>query len=150
MPSRRQNPGRDPIDREVDRLLRQLDPPTEPAPARPPRSRPRPTHAPPQRPISLPSPLGVWGRVGLGAVLAGALTQWPYQTCGLPLVGYLAAVMIVLAVGVWAGYASWRRRMGLAHLIAIALVFAAAALTAHQVLPRFGYAPVEVTWRCPG
>lgn len=38
--------------------------------------------------------------------------------------------------------------MGLAHVVAVALVFTAVALGALQVLPRLGYAPVTVPWGC--
>ncbi|MFW5947824.1 MAG: hypothetical protein ACOCUW_04970 [Gemmatimonadota bacterium] len=98
--------------------------------------------------MTLPSPGGVWARAALGAVLVGAMTQWPYPTCGLPLIGYFAAVAVVLVGGVWAGYAAWRRRMAAAHVLAVAVIFAGLALTAHQVLPRVGYAPAPVGWAC--
>lgn len=153
------NPSRNPDDREareVDRLLRELGTPASksdrphPTPgARPPRAPTSPS-TPPPRPVSLPSPGGVWARVGLGVVLAGALTQWPYETtCGLPLAAYLAAVAMALLTGVWAAHASWRRRIGPAHVLAILVVFGAVALAAHQTLPRLGYMSVGVAWRCP-
>ena len=97
---------------------------------------------------AIPTPMGVWSRVALGALLATAVTQWPYQVCGLPLVGYLIAVLMVLVAAVWAGHASWRARMGTAHVIAIAILLAGVALGAAQVLPRVGYAPVVTTWGC--
>ncbi|HUG39429.1 MAG TPA: hypothetical protein VMM12_03035 [Longimicrobiales bacterium] len=133
---------------EVDRLLRQLRPPEERVPR--PATTPRPRPATARRPAPLPTPRGVWARVALVTVLAIGLTQWPYAICGFPLAGYLAAVVVALVAGVWAGHAAWRTRMGLAHIVAIILLFAGAALGARQVLPRLGYAPVETAWRCPG
>ncbi len=56
---------------------------------------------------------------------------------------------MVLVAGAWAAHAAWRARMGLAHLAALAIVLASAALAADQVMPRLGYSPVEVTWGCP-
>lgn len=153
---------------EVNRLLRQLGPsaaPASPASAPPgPGTRPlgragpgfrpgqgvRPRSGPLTHPpaVTLPSSRGVWGRVALGVALTGAMTQWPYRYCGLSLLGYLAAVTVVVVAGVWAGHAAWRRRMGRAHVIAIGVIFAGAALAALQILPRFGYAAMETTWRC--
>lgn len=152
--------------REVERLLRQLGRPTTaprvPSPTAPrgisrpvaPPSRSlastRPTpRAAAARPVTIPAPLGVWGRLVLATLLAAALTQWPYPRCGFPLALYLAAVGMLLVAAVWAAHSAWQARSGRAHVVAIILLFAGAALAATQVLPRLGYSPVEVTWRCP-
>lgn len=155
MPQQSRSPDLDSMRGEVDRLLRQLNPPA-PGATRPstmtaplPRTRPRRRPPPPPPPIRLPSRHGVWGRVALVALLTAAVTQWPYRLCGFPLAGYLAAVTVVLVAAGWAAHASWRRRMGIAHIIAIVLIMAGATLTAMQILPRFGYAAVEMAWRCP-
>jgi hypothetical protein len=100
-------------------------------------------------PITLPSPLGVWARIALGAVLAGALTQWPYPFCGLDLAAYLAAAGTLAAAGAWAAHAAWRRRMPLAHTLAITLILTGATLTALQTVPRPGHPPTPAAWRCP-
>lgn len=85
-----------------------------------------------------------------GVALAVAMTQWPYaHACGFALAGYLAALAGVFVAGAWAAHGAWRARMGFAHLAALAILFASAALAADQVMPRMGYSPVEVTWRCP-
>jgi len=115
------------------------------APVRP---APRAVPAAPLPADVAPTPLGVWSRVTLGAVLAGAMTQWPYAVCGLPLIGYLVGAAMVLVAGGWAALVAWHARMGRAHVLAITLIFAGSALVAHQVLPRLGYAPVETHWRC--
>lgn len=136
---------------EVDRLLRQLGTPGgEPGPARKPGSRPDGPATPPPVTVTLPSPLGVWVRVALGAALAAAMPFWPYRTCGLALAGFFAAAAFVVLAGTWAGYASWRRRMALAHTLAIVLIFAGIALITFQVLPRVGYAATQLPWSCPG
>lgn len=160
---------------DVERLLRQLrglEPArpvsvTAPAAATATRPRPqpggpsvraatRPNGHPGARPlarpaaVTLPSPYGVWARVILGVALAGAATQWPHGYCGAALGGYLAVTAVVVIAGAWAAHAAWRRRMGRAHVIAIALVLTGATLAALQVMPRPGHAPAETAWRCPG
>jgi hypothetical protein len=140
---------RDTTAQEVDRLLRQLKHPTV-QPQRPTRLRVRrlPVVASPR--VELPSPLSVWGRVALSLLLVLAMTQWPYaHACGFPLAAYLIAVAVVLAAGVWAAHAAWRAYIGLAHIAALVVFFLGTFLVANQVMPRLGYAPVEVTWRCP-
>lgn len=145
MPDKPRSPNHQ-DEQDVDRLLRKLILDQDDAP--PP---PRPTSTRPPTPVAtLPSPMGVWGRVILGAVLAGALTQWPYAFCDLPLAGYLLGTILVMVTGVWAAHGAWRTRMATAHAFAIGLLFIGAALTAHQVLTRVGYAAVEAAWRCTG
>ena len=156
MPRKSDTPDRDPMAGEVERLLRQLGPKEDPRiRPRPPKlpdpgrgRRPSDAHRP--RPITLPSPPGVWARAALGVVLAAALTQWPYSLCGLTLAGYFVAAAFVVTAGAWAAHAAWRRRMGPAHTLAIAVVFAGIALAAHQVLARVGYTAVQAAWGCPG
>lgn len=155
MPNREQDPKPDPMIGEVERLLRQLDPPEEPGqPGKPRAGRPRPGQGAQPGSVAspptfwLPTPNGVWARVALGVVLTAGMTQWPYQTCGWPLLGYLAGVLVMLVAGGWGAYASWRRRMGVAHIVSIALVFAAAVFASGQLLPRIGYAAVKIPWRC--
>jgi hypothetical protein len=138
---------------EVDRLLRQLG---QGAPARPrstPSSRPgTATSIPGDRPapLPLPSPLGVWGRVLLGAILVGALTRWPYFYCGLALASYLSAAAFAVLAGVLGARAAWRRRMGWAHTLALLVIMAGGVLGAHQVLMRVGYTATSAAWGCPG
>lgn len=134
---------------EVDRLLRQLNPPaTRRAPSRP-APRPASSVAPVRNAApSPPSPLGVWGRVALGGLLLMALTQWPYPFCGPSLGGYLFAVGMVPVAGTWAAHGSWRLRMGGAHLVAILVILVGAGLGAHAVLARVGYTAVRATWGC--
>ena len=91
----------------------------------------------------------LWARVVLGLVFGGVMTQWPYpRGCGMPLLGYLGAVGMVLVASAWVGAASWRLRAGAAHLVALALFLWGTALAAAEVLPRVGYAAVTASWSC--
>jgi hypothetical protein len=149
---------KDPTAREVERLLRQLKHPGG-VPAGPGHSGTKSIGGRPvlggaaartavQRPAALPSPLLVWARVALAALLCIGVSMWPYRLCGFPLAGYFAAVAAVLVASVWAAHGTWRRRMGAAHLAALGIVLAGLALAALEILPRIGYAPVDVTWGC--
>jgi len=94
-------------------------------------------------------PAGVWARVMLGLLLGVALTQWPYpHACEKPLILYLVAVTTVLVAGLWGARASWRSRMGLAHIIALGTILWGLTLSAQEVLPRVGYAKTRMSWRC--
>src|SRR2546430_12563178 len=64
--------------------------------------------------------VGIWTLVGLGALLGTALTQWPYgRACGWPLGFYLIAVATLVVTGMWGALASWRCRLGVAHIFAL-------------------------------
>jgi hypothetical protein len=115
----------------------------------PPRTRSAGSAAPRPTPLTLPSPWGVRARVVLAALLAAAITQWPYIYCGINLVGYLAATAMVVIAGAWAAHAAWRRRMPWAHMVAITLILTGATLAALQTLPRPGHPPTPTAWRCP-
>lgn len=136
--------------REVDRLLNQL-----------------PTHreeqiaaaASPKRAPAGPagvaaaesgSRLGTWARVGLGLLVGIGMPFWPYSHgCGFTLLFYLVGVLAVVVAGVWSGLSSWKRRMGLAHVLSQLLVIWGLVLAAAVVLPRIGYAKAAATWFCP-
>jgi pimeloyl-ACP methyl ester carboxylesterase len=92
----------------------------------------------------------VWVRVGLAIVLGGAITQWPHLSeCGLPLFGLLAALLAVGLVGLWASVWAWKIRMGVAHLLGLAVLAWGITLIVGQVLPRIGYAESPAAWSCP-
>ncbi|MGH7567505.1 MAG: hypothetical protein ACREL9_00835 [Gemmatimonadales bacterium] len=92
---------------------------------------------------------GTWLRVGLGLLLAAGITTWPYSHgCGFRLIFYLVAVGTLVVTGVWTGLSSWKRRLGLAHLLSLGLVTWGLALAARAVLPRVGYAKADATWLC--
>src|SRR6185503_2078754 len=93
--------------------------------------------------------LAVWGRVGLGLVLGGVLNQWPYgQNCGIALYLFMGAIVAVIVAGIWSAMWAWRRRMGIAHTVAILTTAWGAMLAADRILPRIGYAAVHASWRC--
>ncbi len=103
----------------------------------------------PRHPEKPQSPIGAWIRVSAGAVLAIAITQWPYgNACGLGLFLYLAAIVGVLVVGVWAARYTWQTQLVAPHLVALGVVLWGSAIGLFQVLPRVGYAKAEASWIC--
>jgi hypothetical protein len=91
----------------------------------------------------------LWARVGLGLVLGGMITQWPYlHGCGMPLLEYLGAVTMVMVAGGWIAVASWTRHHAPSHVLALLLVLWGIALAAYEILPRIGYAAERWTWQC--
>ena len=97
-----------------------------------------------------PTPLGTWGRVGLGVVVGSAVTQWPYErACDWWLLLYLAVVVVTMVTGMWAAASAWQARLALAHVDALATILWGLGLGAHEVLPRVGYAKQRAVWRCP-
>jgi hypothetical protein len=82
-------------------------------------------------------------------VFGGAITQWPYpHGCGLPLLGYLGAVAMVMVAGAWIAVASWRLRNEVAHILALLIVLWGIVLAAERTLPRIGYAAERGSWHC--
>jgi hypothetical protein len=159
MPKSPLDPQRDPMAREVDRLLAGLatfgarssgdhQPPSR-APT-PGRVASRGARRPAQpAAVTRGDRVALWARVVLGIVFGGVMTQWPYpHECDLPLLGYLGAVAMVMVAGAWIAIASWSRRNGLIHILALLLCFWGIVLAAEQVLPRIGYAAERWAWRC--
>jgi hypothetical protein len=90
-----------------------------------------------------------WLRVGLGLLLAVAITQWPYHNaCGINLAVYLGAIITVVVAGIWSSITSWQRRLGFAHFLSLLVLLWGLALTAREVLPRVGYARHARSWSC--
>ena len=93
--------------------------------------------------------LGTWVRVGLGLLIGIGMTQWPYtHGCGLKLMFYLVGVVAVITTGVWSSLSSWRRRLGVAHVLSQVLIVWGLVLAAREFLPRVGYAKAAATWLC--
>jgi heme A synthase len=91
----------------------------------------------------------MWFQVLLGLSLGIMMGWWPYsRECGFPLLGYIGAVTTVILAGAWAASASWKLRSGLAHIIALILIFYGVMLAASVLLPRTGYAVDQATWTC--
>jgi hypothetical protein len=155
MPKPQPQPTPDPMAGVVDRLLAQLPGlQSHPEPVRP--LSPRvPLHT-----VSVGTALrepasghrqviGMWLRLLLGLSVAVMMGWWPYsRACGLPLAGYLAAVTTVIMGGGWAAMSSWKVRSGLAHVIALIVMFFGIVLAGSELLPRTGYAVRPATWTC--
>ena len=139
---------------EVDRAIARLPTKAPPESSKPASTKPA-TSAPAQAPVRAPAapppvrPLGVWVRVGLTAVLALALTQWPFaRACGLGLAAYLATVGVVLVSGMWGTVSAWQLRLPKTHALALLTLLGGLTLVALEVLPRIGYASTTLTWTC--
>jgi hypothetical protein len=143
--------------REVDKLLAKL-PEADPTLGRgggaPTVPRAYPAHGVPTPQSTGPAAAGArlttWFRVGLGLMLGVGMLVWPYShVCGAKLLFYMIGASTVTVAGVWAGVSSWKRRMGLAHLLSLGLVIWGLVLAAGVVLPRAGYTNQSALWFCP-
>ena len=99
------------------------------------------------------STFGVFLRLLLSVALGVGIYFWPYDArCGLGLFGYLAAVGVVTASGVWSAVWTWRHRSARGHTLSLLLVLWGVILGAMEVLPRVGYAKTDAlhpaTWTC--
>jgi len=93
--------------------------------------------------------LGTWARVALGLLIGIGMTQWPYtHGCGLKLIFYLIGVATVIAAGLWSSISSWRRRLGVAHVLSQVLIIWGLVLAAREILPRVGYAKAPPAGFC--
>jgi hypothetical protein len=110
---------------------------------------PAPRGGPPA-PVSKRDALGGWSRVLLGMIAAVGAGFWPYaHACGLGLWLYFGVAGTVVVAGLWGMIASWRRRLGLAHVVALLVTVWGIGLVAAELLPRLGYARDAATWSCP-
>ncbi len=103
-------------------------------------------------PGGMPTALGTWAKVALGMLVGIGIAPgvWPYSHgCGLRLIFYLVGVTAVIAAGLWASVSSWKRRLGVAHAVAQALIIWGAVLVTREVLPRIGSANATTLWLCP-
>jgi hypothetical protein len=88
--------------------------------------------------------------VGLGVALAVALPFWPYpKASSWWLLLYMMAVALLIVTGVWSARLTWVTRLGIAHTVALTVVFWGFALVAGETLPRIGYAKTEAVWFGP-
>ena len=99
------------------------------------------------------SAFGVYARLTLAVLVAGAMMIWPYPSkCGLGLVGYLAAVGVVVAGGLWSSVWTWRHRAAKSHTVSLLVLTWGLVLGAIEILPRTGYAKPDAnhpaTWMC--
>lgn len=137
--------------RDWDKELADIDKIIASSPAVPPGGKvpaPAPRAGPPA-PAPRREVLGGWSRVLLGAAAAVGAAFWPYaHACGLGLWLYLGVSGTVVVAGVWGMLASWRRRLGLAHVVALLVTLWGIGLVAAELLPRLGYAKDAATWSC--
>src|SRR5690242_5786950 len=99
------------------------------------------------------STLGVFIRLLLSIALGVGILFWPYDArCGFGLAGYLAAVGVVTASGIWSAVWTWRHRSARGHTLSLLLILWGATLGAMEILPRVGYAKTDAlhpsTWTC--
>jgi hypothetical protein len=107
-----------------------------------------PGHALPAGRASAGQWLGTWVRVALGLLIGIGMTQWPYaHACGPRLMFYLLGVAAVITTGVWSSLSSWRRRLGVAHVLSQLLIVWGVLLAADVFVPRVG-AKAVATWLC--
>ena len=133
------------IDKVIARMPSQGAAPASGAPAALPAGRPAPSAGGGTLAV-----FTTWLRVALGIALAVGITQWPYASaCGLNLIVYLGAIGVVIVAGLWSSVSSWRRRLGLAHMLSLLVLLWGLVLAAREVLPRVGYAKDVRTWSCP-
>lgn len=97
---------------------------------------------------------GVYARLTLSVALGVAMVLWPYPArCGIGLAGYLGAVVVVVASGVWSSVWTWRHRASKAHTLSLLLILWGLVLGSIEVLPRVGYGKPDqnhpATWACP-
>ena len=96
---------------------------------------------------------GVFARLALALAVGVAMAFWPYPSrCGFGLIGYLGAVGVMTAGGVWASIWTWRHRASRAHLVSLAITVWGVLLGSLEILPRIGYAyPTDkhpAAWSC--
>jgi len=95
----------------------------------------------------------VYARLTLSVMVGVAMVIWPYPArCGVGLAGYLAAVAVVIASGVWSSVWTWRHRASKAHTLSLLLILWGLILGSIEVLPRIGYAKPDLAhpaaWIC--
>ncbi len=110
--------------------------------------------APAARPERKTSAFGVYARVALTVALGVAMIVWPYEVrCGVGLAGYLAAVVALIASGIWSSVWTWRHRAARAHTLSLLIIVYGLVLGSMEVLPRVGYGKPDVrhpaSWACP-
>jgi len=104
-------------------------------------------------PTKSTSAFGVYARLALVVAVGAAMAIWPYPArCGVGLAGYLAAVGVMMAGGLWSSIWTWRHRASRGHTLSLLVLLWGMVLAAAQVLPRIGYAKPDLehpaTWFC--
>lgn len=99
-------------------------------------------------------PWGMYARLLLAVLLGVGMVVWPYERrCGIGLAGYLAAVVVVVASGVWSSIWTFRHRASRSHTLSLLIILWGLILGSIEVLPRVGYAKPDpqhpAGWSCP-
>lgn len=99
------------------------------------------------------STFGVMIRLLLSVALGIGMIFWPYQArCGLGLLAYLLAVVVLIGAGGWSAVWAWRHRAGKAHVLSLLIMLWGTILGAQEILPRVGYAIATLdrpnVWQC--
>jgi len=139
------------IDRQLESVSDEALFPTKGAPGKGPKS--GATRAENVDKQKTTSTLGVFIRLLLSVALGVGIIFWPYDArCGFGLFGYLAAIGVVTASGIWSAIWTWRHRSARGHTLSLLLVLWGVILGAMEVLPRVGYAKADAlhpaTWTC--
>jgi cation transport ATPase len=97
--------------------------------------------------------IGSMARLLLVLALGVALFMWPYENgCGSGLFGYLGVEAMMFVGGFWVAVTTWRARLAKTHTVSLLVMLASLMLMAGEVLPRVGYAKVDLkaapTWFC--
>lgn len=150
-------------DRDWDAEMRKIDEQMARAAKQPAATPPSSASAAPvARPSASTAPIGssppttnfgVYARLTLAVAVGVGIIFWPYAArCGLGLLGYLAAVSMVIVSGVWSAVWTWRHRAARAHLLSLLLVLWGLVVAGIDVLPRIGYAQPTTAhpagWSC--
>src|SRR2546423_1443109 len=65
----------------------------------------------------------VYARLTISVALGVGMVLWPYPSrCGPGLAAYLAAVVVVVASGIWSAVWTWRHRASHAHALSLLLI----------------------------
>ena len=99
------------------------------------------------------STLGVMMRLLLSVALGVGMIFWPYEArCGMGLMAYLLAVVVLIGAGGWSAVWAWRHRAGKAHVLSLLIMLWGTILGAQELLPRLGYAKPTLdhpsVWQC--
>ena len=106
-----------------------------------------------ERAMQRKSFIGSMARLLLVLALGVALYMWPYEnSCGTGLLGYLGVEAMMFIGGFWVAVTTWRARLAKTHTVSLLVMLASLTLMAAEVLPRVGYAKVDLkkppTWFC--
>ena len=106
-----------------------------------------------ERSVQRSALIGSMARLLLVLALGVALYMWPYaRDCGTGLFGYLGVEAMMLIGGFWVAVTTWRARLAKTHTVSLLVMLASLTLIAAEVLPRVGYAKVDLkkppAWFC--